>query len=46
MNVVGRAPLLQKTTQGLEPTVRWIRPVVDIARRGVGDEQIESAAVP
>src|SRR5215217_7612928 len=46
MNVVGRTPLLQKTAESLETTMRRIGPVVDITRRGVADEQIESVAVP
>ena len=46
MNVVGRAPLLQKTAECFETTMRRIGPVVDITRRGVADEQIEGAAVP
>jgi hypothetical protein len=46
VNVVGRTPLLQKTAEGLESTMRRIGPVVDITRWGVADEQIEGAAVP
>ena len=46
VNVVGRAPLLQKSAKGLEPTMRRIGPVVDIAWRGVADKQIEGAAMP
>jgi len=46
MNVVGRAPLLQKTAERFEPTMRRIWPVVDIAWWGVADEQIEGAPVP
>ena len=46
VNVVGRTPLLQKTAKGFETTMRRIAPIVDIARRGVADKQIEGAAVP
>ena len=38
MNVVGRTPLLEKTAEGFKTTMRWIGPVVDIARRCVTDE--------
>jgi hypothetical protein len=46
MNVVGRTPLLQKTTESLETTMGRIGAIVDIARRSVADEQIEGAPVP
>ena len=46
MNVVGRAPLLEKAAEGLESTMRRIGPVVDIAGRSVADEQIEGTTVP
>ena len=37
--------LLEKSAQRLESPVRRVGPVVDIARRRVGHEQIERAAV-
>src|SRR5687768_8741414 len=46
VNVVGRTPLLQKTAESLETTMRRIGAVVDIARRSVADEQVEGAPVP
>ena len=46
VNVVGRTPLLEKTAEGFKTTMRWIGPVVDIARWGVADKQIEGSAVP
>ena len=45
MEVIGGTPLLEKAAESDEAAVGRIMAVVDVARRGVGDQQIERAAV-